>query len=265
MKRYCLRNNSFYHSFTRAKKHGKGERKICAPAHDLKAIQKKIKSEILDRVETHPSCTGYKRGISIVDNARRHVGQRFVLNIDIKDFFASVNTARVAGLFISLGFEEEVALLLARLSTFRNTLPQGAPSSPAIANLICHRLDRRLAGFARSKGLNYSRYCDDITISGASYITDSLLAFLKNILEEEGFKINESKTRVQGKRSCQTVTGLTVNVKVNIPRRRKRQIRAVFDQVKKMSGKQRQLQNKQAMRNYICGLNSYLQMVSREA
>ena len=259
LKRFCLRSEKFYHSFERAKKSGHGTRKICAPSEELKQLQRRIKKEILDRVELHQSCTGYRPGMSIVTNASIHVGQRFVLNMDICDFFQSISCARVAGLFVSLGYPEEVAILLSRLCSYRNSIPQGAPSSPSIANIICHKLDRRLFGLAQARGLRYSRYCDDITISGDSYLNSKLQELLKTIITGEGFAINEEKTRLLSRRSCQTVTGLTVNDKVNVPRSRRRILRAAMHkgipEGWPYDGK----------RNHLNGLSSYVNMVKTVA
>lgn len=256
LKRFCMRDKSFYASFERPKKSGKGTRSICAPAPELKRVQRRIKSALLDNVELHPGCTGFRPGMSIVDNATIHAGSRFVLNMDIKDFFQSIHTARVAGLFASFGYSEDVSILLSKLCCFRNQVPQGAPSSPAIANLICHKLDRRLSGLAKSKGFKYSRYCDDVTISGDNLIGAAFIEMIKFILQEEGFTVNPDKTRLFTRRSCQIVTGLTVNSKVNIPRRKRRKIRAIFHQAAK---NQEPISRK--CRNYLGGLASFVNMV----
>lgn len=259
LKRFCLRNEKFYHSFERAKKSGHGVRKICAPADALKKVQRRIKREILDKVNLHESCTGYRQGMSIVTNASIHVGQRFVLNMDIRDFFQSITSARVAGLFVSLGYDEEVALSLARLCCFRNAIPQGAPSSPTLANIVCHKLDRRLAGLAQARGLRYSRYCDDITVSGDKYFNEKLQDLIKKIIVEEGFTVNDEKTRMLSKRACQTVTGLTVNDKVSVPRRRRRNLRAAIHKgVPEGWPYDRK-------RNHLHGLAAYVSMVKNVA
>lgn len=256
LKRFCLRPRIFYSTFERPKKTG-GTRTICAPAEDLKTVQRKIKEEILDKIELHPACMGYRPGRSIVSNAELHVGQRCLLNMDIKDFFQSISTARVAGVFCSLGYAEDIAIILARLCCFENALPQGAPSSPALANVVCHKLDRRLAGLAQARKMNYSRYCDDITLSGSGRFNRQTVDFFKSIILDEGFKVNEKKTRLLSSRACQTVTGLSVNAKVNIPRKRKRQIRAIIHQAQLTPMNQQKS-------NQINGLKSFLNMVSTQ-
>ena len=172
-------------------------RVIEAPKLRLKEVQRWILREILDHVPVHEAAQGFARGRSVIDHARRHSGQHVLLRLDLADFFASVSAGRVFGIFQTLGYRSDVAHLLTGLTT--NTvpvhvwevvrraaadaavqprfwlgrqlatphLPQGAPTSPALANLAAFRLDRRLAGLAASAGLRYSRYADDLTFSGA--------------------------------------------------------------------------------------------------
>lgn len=229
LKRMLLRPDEFYTQFQQKKKSG-AARQICAPHESLKEVQRKIKSAIIDQAQAHEASMGYRRGVSIVDNAAVHVGKRFVLNLDLSNFFTSIKSPRVAGLFVALGYEPDLAFMLARLCCFKHCLPQGAPSSPAIANLICHKLDRRLSGFAGSRNLNYTRYCDDITISGDRYISKQVLCFIQELIKEEGFEINPDKTRLLTQASRQIVTGLVVNEKVSVPRKRRRQHRAALHQ-----------------------------------
>jgi RNA-directed DNA polymerase len=257
LKRFCLRAANFYSVFERKKKSGNKTRTICAPTTELKRVQRLIKKQILDKVELHSACTGYRKGMSIVSNAEIHVGQRFVLNLDIKNFFPSISTARVAGLFVSLGFSEEISLVLAKLCCFQNAVPQGSPASPSIANLICHKLDRRLNGLAQAKGFKYSRYCDDVTISGDKHLGEGFIKLIEQIVSSEGFEVNKEKTRLFTRKSCQTVTGLTVNEKVSIPRARRRLIRAILHQSAK---KPLMTLN---CKNYVNGLAAYMNMVRR--
>src|SRR5581483_7153280 len=138
-----------------------------APAPELKAVQRRIAKKLLQTHPLHDACNGYRAGKSIVSNAVPHLDKDFVLNIDIKDFFTTISSKRVLGLFCSMGYSEETSYLLARLCTREGALPQGAPSSPDIANLICRRMDHRLSQFCKRREWHYTRYCDDITISGA--------------------------------------------------------------------------------------------------
>lgn len=257
LKRFCLRTDKFYSTFEQAKSSGKGVRIISAPSKELKAIQKKIKQNILDCLYTHESATGYSRGCSNVHNASVHVGQKVILNLDIENFFSSISISRVVGLFMSLGYEEGVSFSLARLSCLNHVLPQGAPSSPSIANLVCHRLDRRLSGLAKNRDLKYSRYCDDISISSADRMTPGMVALVKSIINEEGFTINKEKTRLLSRRSRQIVTGLSVNEKVSIPRPKKRILRATFHR----ASFQEELSELE--RQKLLGMASYCRMVGQ--
>ena len=186
---------------------------------------------------------GFTEGRSVVDNASRHKGMNYVFNTDIKDFFPSIVQPRVWKRLqlAPLNFPQPVANILAGLCSMRGEkssdgtysyiLPQGAPTSPIITNMICDTLDRRLSGLARRFGLNYSRYADDITFSsmqnvyqkGGKFITE-----LKRIIEGQGFKMNEDKTRLQKHGSRQEVTGIIVSDRVNVSQKYVRDIRNIL-------------------------------------
>jgi RNA-directed DNA polymerase len=216
-----------YYRFTISKRTG-GERVILAPKAELKAIQQQILNEILARVPVHSQAHGFVNGRSIVTNATPHIGQAYVLNLDLKDFFPTITYARVCGLFSSLGYPLYVARELAFLCTTDdrqletrlidnkktklyvshdiNRLVQGAPTSPAISNLIARRLDARLYGLARSMGFTYTRYADDLTFSGpdkgkALRILDDFMAHLVGLIAHV-HNVNAE----QGQRSLDQVT-----------------------------------------------------------
>lgn len=176
---------------------------------------------------------GFRRRHSIITNARRHKRRRYVLNLDLQDFFATFNFGRIRGFFIhnnSFKLNEKVATVIAQIACFENALPQGSPCSPIIADLIAHVLDVRLAQLAKRYQLTYSRYADDLTFSTGRKEFPAAVAApvnaestqwapgtdLMNAIQREGFVINPDKTRMQFKMSRQLVTGLTVNSKVNI-------------------------------------------------
>lgn len=237
-----------YREFYIPKRSG-GRRRISAPRtgtykHMLHAL-----NLLLSAVYT-PSAhaMGFAPGRSIVTGAKVHVGQHFVFNTDLHDFFPSVRRARVKSrlLLPPFSFTEEVAIAIAGLCTLRvdhpsgddgssgrptYVLPQGAPTSPLLTNAVCDRLDRRLAGLARRRGANYTRYADDITFSSPHnlYVEGSAFrAELARILAVEGFEMNEAKTRVQRAGQRQEVTGLVVNRRVNVCRHYVRSLRAVL-------------------------------------
>ena len=224
--RCILRPDRCYQRFTIAKKSG-GRRTICAPTGPLKAIQRWLCTNVLNTAEVHDAATGYRKGRSILTNARPHADKNFVFNVDIEDFFGSIPASRVYALFRSLAYNTQFSRWLTRLTTYRGHLPQGAPSSPLIANLICAELDQRLSHLCTAQGWSYTRYCDDITISG----NDSFIRGRENvtaIIEAAGFKLNRRKMRFVTRSGRQVVTGLVVNKTPNISRHRRRQCRALF-------------------------------------
>lgn len=229
--RYIFQADQYYKVFRLLKRSGIGYRRIAAPSQELKGIQRWIKTFITSRVPLPKTCMAFRQGLSIYDNAKLHIKKDFVLSIDIEDFFPSVTTPRVHGLFRSLGYGKEISFGFSHLTTLKGELPQGAPSSPDIANLVCRHLDKRIEGFCKGRGWTYSRYCDDISISGNGNCGKSG-GTIREIIESEGFRINPRKTRLVRYGRRQLVTGLVVNERPNVPRRRRRAIRAMFHQAK---------------------------------
>lgn len=230
-----------YTAFKIPKRRG-GERIIEAPRPDLRLLQQRF-LEVLQEVYDSPSCVhGFTKGRSIVTGASPHCGRRYVFNVDIRRFFPSINFGRVLGLFESdpLKIPRAGAVCLAQLCCHRNALPQGAPTSPIISNMICRRLDRQLTRIARVYYCTYTRYADDITISKRrgvfpqeiGYINDDGVSCvgkrIRDVLGSNGFEINTEKVRLQTNTDRQMVTGVTVNAKPNIKRQSIRQIRAMI-------------------------------------
>lgn len=230
---YSKNNPKRYIQFQIPKKK-KGEfRTITAPNAGLKCIQRCINAILLERFEANPAANGFVPGKSIVDNARAHLGQKYIYNIDLKDFFPSVTIGRVfACLQLQpFSFDKHTASLIADLCCHEGVLPQGAPTSPTLTNIVCSRLDWRLSKLARRYGLRYSRYADDITFSGMSNIFHEDGDFVKDLrhfIEKEGFRINEAKTRTNSYYQRQEVTGLTINEKPNVTQRYIKQIRTML-------------------------------------
>ena len=215
-----------------------GPRLIEAPKMGLKAVQRLILRGILDKVPTHPDAFGFVKGRNCLMAAGRHASEEAVLRLDIRNFFTAIRATRIHGLFRCLGYPRSVADLLTGLTTVRTPprvldrlpgpdrpyfraphLPQGAPTSPALGNLVTYAMDRRLAGLARQLGLNYSRYADDLTLSGDRHAVGKARRLAERIVTDEGFRVNRSKTRIMRQCERQQVTGLVVNAHVNIPRR----------------------------------------------
>lgn len=238
-----------YSEFTIPKKNG-GKRCISKPNKQLKFIQAKISKilyECVDEihVKNHTQeylSYGYRKGVSVYDNARVHRKKRYVFNIDLKDFFDAINPGRVEGFFIkdnNFELDSDVSKLIAKIVCYNNVLPQGSPSSPIISNLIGHILDIRLSKMARSYGCSYSRYCDDITFSTNQNTFPKALAYsndakrwlpskvLVRTISRSGFEINMQKVRMSYSYSQQRVTGLSVNKKVNTTRVYRDTVRAL--------------------------------------
>lgn len=148
--------------------------------------------------------------------------------MDAKDFFPSITFQRVSGMFASLGYPRQVSVLLTKLVTHSGRLPIGAPTSPAISNIVCRRMDKRFAGLGEKMGFDYSRYADDLTISSNNNKITKLIQFFKEIMQEEGFEVKEAKMRILRSSGRQKVTGIVVNKKQNIERKEIKKLRAVI-------------------------------------
>jgi len=196
-----------------------GTREICAPGGSLRYLQRRILDNLLNPRPLSDTCHGFRSKRSTSSNAAPHVGQAMVINLDLRDFFPTITAARVAGLFAQLDLPGGTMgrAFLVDAVTFRGRLPQGAPTSPGIANLICRRLDSQLSGLARHAGAEYTRYADDLTFSGPVAIA-SCLPTVRRIVAEEGFALADEKTRLMRRGVRQDVTGLTVNDQVSVPR-----------------------------------------------
>tara|TARA_R110002111_G_scaffold247648_1_gene310831 strand:+ start:4220 stop:5860 length:1641 start_codon:yes stop_codon:yes gene_type:complete len=230
--------SQFYTTFEIKKKNG-GERTINAPIPQLKIIQKRLKSHLEKLYKPHVAASAFIEGRGICYNAKKHTRKAAVLNIDLKDFYDHINFGRVRGLLIAKPYElrDDTATLIAHLCCLHGHLPQGSPASPLISNMICRSLDHQLSKLAKEERSFYTRYADDITFSFRE-LTQNNLFEIKNkgelkpkiitTIEKNGFKINQSKTRVQFSDQRQTVTGLKVNQKVNIDRRFVRTTKAMI-------------------------------------
>jgi RNA-directed DNA polymerase len=244
---------SHYVRFKITKKTG-GERLISAPMPRMKAAQHWILDQILEKVAQHPAAHGFRRGRSIVTNAQPHVGADVVINMDLQDFFPSISYKRVKGVFQALGYAEAIATIFALIcteptveaveldgqryfiATSDRHLPQGAPTSPAITNLLCRRLDKRLHNLAAQQGFIYTRYADDLTFSTKGEAVRNVCNMLKQtqrIVNHEGFTVHPDKTRVLRSSQQQEVTGVVVNEKLNVDRATLKKFRATLHHIEK--------------------------------
>jgi RNA-directed DNA polymerase len=167
----CDKSDKLYKVIKIPKRSG-GVRHLCVPTEGVKFIQKWILDNVLDPVPVSNVANGFVKNRSIVSNAIKHTSKQCVINLDIKDFFPSISRKDVYNIFKHLGYTNEVSFLLSKLCTFKNTLPQGAPTSPYLSNIHCQRLDKRLEGLSAKIGADYSRYADDITFSGDRNLAD---------------------------------------------------------------------------------------------
>lgn len=264
-------------------KKDKSPRLICAPRQPLKGIQRRILDRILSDVPPHETAHGFVPGRSIVTNAAVHQSKEIVIKFDLENFFPSMHYYRVMGLFAQLGYDvgegffqsddesEAIAPVLARLTTYtsnpkewgRGYLPQGAPTSPYIANLICRGLDARLSGLARSLDGDYTRYADDMTFSFAELPRTKIGRFrwwVDQICQQEGFAVNQKKFRVVRRSQRQMVTGIVVNDTLRVPRKERRRFRAILHNCERY-GLESQARGRKDFPAYLQGYASYINMV----
>ncbi len=219
-----------YREFEIPKRSG-GMRKILAPDPPLKDLQRRILRRVLGRLRCHPAAVGFERGYSIVSNAVCHTGQAVVVRMDLKKFFDSTHADRVRGYFRKIGWNRQAGDVLVTLCTHKRGLPQGAPTSPRLSNLVNHRMDARLTGLAKRLGAIYSRYADDLTFSFGTDEPEklhTLIRAVKHIVGDEGYELHQrKKLHIRRRHDRQTVTGLVVNEEVNLPRSTRHWLRAV--------------------------------------
>ncbi|WP_069789407.1 reverse transcriptase domain-containing protein (plasmid) [Cyanobacterium sp. IPPAS B-1200] len=241
---YLVDSQRRYKTFTIPKKSG-GQRQISTPITALKIIQQKLNQVLQAVYQVKPSVHGFVQDKNIVTNAKAHAKKRYVLNLDLENFFPSVNFGRVRGMFMAIPYHlpPDVATILAQICCQNNELPQGAPTSPIVTNMICGKMDSQLQRLAKDCKATYTRYADDITFSTTLKNFSTDLAYVVNegeaekvvlgdllsgIIRENGFNVNEKKTRLQTKGNHQEVTGLTTNQFPNVDRRYVRQVRAML-------------------------------------
>ncbi|MBJ6761520.1 RNA-directed DNA polymerase [Myxococcaceae bacterium JPH2] len=268
-------SGSGYVEFEVPKRSG-GVRRLSAPRPKLKAAQRTLLEQVLARMPAHPAAHGFVSGRSTVTNAEPHVGATVVVRVDLEDFFPSVHFRRVKGLFEAHGYGEEVATTLAGLTTYRaklpdgtvawpGVLPQGAPTSPTIANLVCRRMDARLTALAAKVGAAYTRYADDLSFSFRQppERLGRFFWWVNAILQQEGFAENGPKRRVMRQGGRQRVTGLTVNERVSIPRDERRRFKAILANCRK-HGVDSQARGRPDFKRWLEGYAAYVRMVHPE-
>lgn len=250
--RQLVKSASSYYKYFAIKKRRGGLRRIMSPYSELRDVQTWIKENILDKIEL-PNCVkAFVKGRNIMENAKMHEGRKYILKVDITNFFESIRVRQVYVAFRKMGYDRSVAAWLANLCTAKIEdykyeqledqeeiqklfndlyhksepfLVQGAPTSPGLANIICNRMDKRMMGLANKHGFTYSRYADDMTFSADKKDRLPKVSMIRKIVETEGFHLNEEKIELLHEGNRQIVTGLLVDNHVRVPGRYKKDIK----------------------------------------
>lgn len=266
---YGVSNSSkcYYRKFEIKKRNGK-KRIIHEPLPLLKEIQTWILKEILDKLIPSIYTKAFKKNSSIKDNAKFHRNQKKVICLDIKDYFESIKYNKVYLFFSDLGYASDVAMMLSKICTYKNRLPQGAPTSPALSNLLTISLDNKLFKLANQYNppLRYSRYADDITFSGRVDSTD-LIKKVNSIVYTENFRLNFEKTRVLASNKCQIVTGIVVNKKLQVNKKKRKEIRQIMYYIRKRGleshlNKIKWLNSKESYIRYLLGNINFILFIN---
>jgi RNA-directed DNA polymerase len=273
-----------YVYFEVPKKSG-GFRRLSSPHAKLAAVQRWILEQVLNKLPTQPAAHGFIAGRNILSNATPHVNQSVLINMDLENFFPNITFPRVRKMFARLGYSGAVSTILAllctecprRAVTFHGAtyqvatgprgLPQGACTSPSISNQVAVKLDRRLQGLANKMELNYTRYADDLTLSGGDALRERVgyvMARVRHFAEEEGFRVNNQKSRVQRRNSAQVVTGLVVNERPTVSREKIRRIRAILHRAQTEGLEAQNRQNHPYFRAWLEGYIAFIAMTRPE-
>lgn len=223
--------DKFYRSFKIRKKNG-NYRSIDEPLPDLKIVQKWILQEILEKSSVSPYAKAYVKKSSIKDNAKYHRNQKYILSVDLCDFFPSISHKTVYHVFVNMGYNKLVSTLLANLCCLNGKLPQGSPTSPYLSNIVMVDIDNIIGAYARNNSIRFTRYADDITISG-DFDIGITLKFLYSVFNKYGFQINSDKTRVARGNARQEVTGIVVNKYLQVSKEKRKEIRQIVYYIEK--------------------------------
>ncbi|MDT0642833.1 reverse transcriptase family protein [Zunongwangia sp. F363] len=290
---------SFRYNYFKLKKRNGGYREIMSPSKDLKFIQKWILINILEKHHLTDSCTGFRKGISIKDNAKPHENSEVVLKVDLLRFFDTITEKRVFTAFADIGYRKNLAVSLAKITTAQHkkqywksmpraelkvigyeaenapsVLPQGAPTSPALANILANTMDYRFEKLSEKLGFKYSRYADDLTFSIRGDQRLPSLRIIKQIIEEEKFVVNEKKIQYLRRGSKQYVTGLTTTNGINVSKKYRKKIGShiyycrqfgVKDHLKRIAGKDQNPQGVLPFHDWLYGHICFISSVNRHA
>lgn len=223
---YGITNNlkKHYHRVEISKPSG-GVRVLNVPDLILKSVQKAIAEKILALYPVSKYATAYKPNTSVIKNAKCHINQEKILKLDIHKFFDNIQYSRIKNTVFPLEiYSEQIRILLSMLCYYEDVLPQGAPTSPAISNIIMYDFDEKVGKWCIEKSISYTRYCDDMTFSG-SFDEKELTDFVARELKQNGFVLNKKKSLTVRRSNRQTVTGIVVNEKLNVTKEYRKKIR----------------------------------------
>ena len=257
-------NNNYYRTFELPKKSG-GVRQISSPRLFLKVVLRFLNDYFFSQLRVHNSVQSFQKSRSIIDNARLHQNRTYVASIDIQNYFGSITTDNVRSLLLGNGFDNSSSSVIAGLCTKDNALPQGAPTSPVISNAYLYSFDEEMHQSCQARGQTYSRYADDIAISGddKAQIMHAVDQARRILHQDYGLSLNPKKTRIASKHSQQNVTGIVVNEKLLPPRKNRMKIRAAFHVAKKFGLKDVKQLNE--LRGYYGYLNAFPELKNSPA
>lgn len=237
-----------------------GVRTICQPSRRLKGLQSWILVTILNKIQVSSSCKGFRKGSSTLENAIPHIGANTVLNLDIKDFFPTVTDRQVFNIFKTIGYNKVISTVFTNICTYEGKLPQGSPCSPYLANLSAWTLDLRIQGYVGKRGINYTRYADDLTFSGLNPSkVVKIIPMIKKLIDDENFSLNHKKTRIASSARAKTVTGLVINEEsVGIGKQKYKDLRAKIHHLTLPTE-----QTNEVLLNHVDGWLSYLNSVDK--
>lgn len=256
---------AFYRRYEIPKRNGK-VRVIHEPLPNLKDVQKWILKNILYKKKVSSVAKAFVPKRSLRDNAHFHQNKDAVLKLDITDFFGSIKLPKVYRIFKDMGYSKSVAAMLASLCCLNKKLPQGAPTSPTLSNLVSRRLDARIFGYAKKRKIRYTRYADDMTFSG-NFPSGELIRFVSRVLNEERLKLNAKKTRLMLKHQQQEVTGVVTNSKLQVSREKRQRLRQEIYYIKKhglASHLEKLSINKNNYLNHLAGRLEFAKFINPE-
>jgi RNA-directed DNA polymerase len=249
LKKAALHTSYYYRDFEITKKNGK-KRPISEPLPSLKEIQIWILKNILENVPVSPFAKAYKPKTSLIENLKFHKNQPKVFTLDLENFFLSIKIETVEKVFLELDYSKMVSNLLAKLCTRDNALPQGAPTSPYLSNLIFNEADAIISDFCKKEKIRYTRYADDLSFSG-NFDENGLLDKVTDTIENLNLHINKSKTKLMTPNTRQTVTGIVVNDKPQVVFHKRNELRQAMYYIKKFGFDEHRVYKEINQANYL--------------